>query len=50
MDELSKFGYPGKYNPSIVIEAKTPTSDIISHNTVVKYPIFSDGTNKNETS
>lgn len=46
MDELSKFGYPGKYNPSIVIEAKTQTSDIISHSTVVKYPIFSDGTNK----
>lgn len=46
MDELSKFGYPGKYNPGIVIEAKTQTSDIISHSTVVKYPIFSDGTNK----
>ncbi|MBQ8570691.1 MAG: AAA family ATPase, partial [Kiritimatiellae bacterium] len=46
MDELAKFGYPGKYNPGIVIEAKTQTSDIISHNTVVKYPIFSDGDNK----
>lgn len=46
MDELSKFGYPGKYNPSITIEAKTKTSDIISHSTVVKYPIFSDGTNE----
>ena len=46
MDELAKFGYPGKYNPSIVIEAKTQTSDIISHSTVVKYPIFSDGDNK----
>ena len=23
MDELAKFGYPGKYNPGIVIEAKT---------------------------
>ncbi|MGN0604729.1 MAG: AAA family ATPase [Oscillospiraceae bacterium] len=46
MDELSKFGYPGKYNPGIVIEANTQTSDIISHSTVVKYPIFSDGTNK----
>lgn len=43
MDELSKFGYPGKYNPKIVIESKTQTSDIISHSTVVKYPIFSDG-------
>lgn len=46
MDELSKFGYPGKYNPGIVIETKTQASDIISHSTVVKYPIFSDGTNK----
>ncbi len=46
MDELAKFGYPGKYNPGIVIEAKTQTSDIISHSTVVKYPIFSDGVNK----
>lgn len=46
MDELAKFGYPGKYNPGIVIEAKTQTSDIISHSTVVKYPIFSDGDNK----
>ena len=43
MDELSKFGYPGKYNPSIVIESKTQTNDIISHSTVVKYPVFSDG-------
>lgn len=46
MDELAKFGYPGKYNPGIVIEAKTQTSDIISHSTVVKYPIFSDGDDK----
>lgn len=46
MDELSKFGYPGKYNPGIVIESKTQTNDIISHSTVVKYPIFSDGANK----
>ncbi len=46
MDELAKFGYPGKYNPGIVIEAKTQASDIISHSTVVKYPIFSDGDNK----
>ena len=45
MDELSKFGYPGKYNPRIIIEAKTQASDIVSHSTVVKYPIFSDGTN-----
>lgn len=43
MDELSKFGYPGKYNPGIVIESRTQTSDILSHSTVVKYPIFSDG-------
>ena len=46
MQELAKFGYPGKHNPGIVIEAKTQTSDIISHSTVVKYPIFSDGDNK----
>lgn len=46
MDELAKFGYPGKYNPGIVIESKAQTSDIISHSTVVKYPIFSDGDNK----
>lgn len=46
MDELAKFGYPGKYNPSIVIEAKTQARDIISRSTVVKYPIFSDGDNK----
>lgn len=46
MDELSKFGYPGKYNPGIIIESKTNTSDIISHSTVVKYPIFSDGANE----
>jgi len=43
MDELSKFGYPGKYNPGIVIESKTQASDILSHSTVVKYPVFSDG-------
>lgn len=46
MEELAKFGYPGKYNPGIVIESKAQTSDIISHSTVVKYPIFSDGDNK----
>lgn len=44
MDELSKFGYPGKYNPNIVIEAKTQTNDIIAHNTEVKYPVFEDDT------
>ena len=43
MDELSKFGYPGKYNPGIVIESKTQASDILAHSTVVKYPVFSDG-------
>ncbi len=48
MDELSKLGYPGKYNPEIVIEAKAQASDIISHGTVVKYPIFSDGINRYE--
>ena len=43
MDELSTFGYPGKNNPKIIIESKTQTSEILSHNTVVKYPIFNDG-------
>ena len=43
MDELAKFGYPGKYNPKIIIEAKTQTRDILSRSTVVKYPVFSDG-------
>lgn len=46
MDELSKFGYPGKYNPGIVIESKAQTNDILSHSTVVKYPIYSDGVNE----
>lgn len=43
MSELSKFGYPGKYNPRIIIESKTQTSDIISHSTTVKYPVYVDG-------
>ena len=43
MDELAKFGYPGRYNPKIVIESKTSARDILNHNTVVKYPVFSDG-------
>lgn len=43
MDELSKFGYPGKFNPGIILESKANASDIISHSTIVKYPIFSDG-------
>ena len=42
MDELSKFGYPGKYNPGIIIESKTQTSDILTHSTVVKYPVFNE--------
>lgn len=46
MDELSKFGYPGKYNPGIVIESQTKTSDILSRSTVVKYPVFADGQNE----
>lgn len=46
MDELSKFGYPGKFNPGIVIESKTKASDILSHSTVVKYPVFLDGSDE----
>lgn len=42
MKELSQFGYPGKYNPSIIVEAKTKAGDILSHNTTVRYPLFSD--------
>ncbi len=44
MDELSTFGYPGKTNPKISIESRIKTSDILSHSTLVKYPIFNDGT------
>lgn len=43
MEELSKFGYPGRFNPGILIESKAHTNDIISHSTVVKYPVFNDG-------
>ncbi len=43
MAELAKFGYPGRYNPKIVIESKTSAGDILSHSTVVKYPVYSDG-------
>lgn len=42
MKELSQFGYPGRYNPSIIVEAKTKAGDILSHNTTVRYPLFSD--------
>lgn len=42
MKELSQFGYPGKYNPDIIVEAKTRTSDVLSHNTTVRYPLFSN--------
>ena len=45
MKELSTFGYPGKNNPRIIIESKAQTSEILSHSTVVRYPLFSDGTN-----
>jgi predicted ATP-dependent endonuclease of OLD family len=45
MQELSTFGYPGKNNPKIIIESKAQTSEILSHNTVVRYPLFSDGIN-----
>lgn len=41
--ELSKFGYPGNSNPNIIIESNVQTREIISHNTVVKYPLFLDG-------
>jgi len=41
--ELSKFGYPGNFNPNIIIESNAQTREIISHNTVVKYPLFLDG-------
>lgn len=42
MKELSQFGYPGKYNPNIIVEAKTKAGDVLSHNTTVRYPLFSD--------
>lgn len=42
MKELSQFGYPGKYNPNIIVEAKTRASDVLSHNTTVRYPLISD--------
>lgn len=45
MKEMAKFGYPGKYNPKIIIEAKAQTSDIISRNAIVNYHIYSDGIN-----
>ena len=41
--ELAKFGYPGNYNPNIIIESNAQTREIISHNTVVRYPLFLDG-------
>lgn len=46
MRELSQFGYPGRYNPKIIVEAKMRTSDVLSHNTTVRYPLFSDGNNQ----
>lgn len=45
MNELSTFGYPGKQNPKIIIESRMQTSDVLTHSTLVKYPIFNDGTN-----
>ncbi len=45
MKELSTFGYPGKNNPRIIIESKAQTNEILSHSTVVRYPLFSDGAN-----
>lgn len=46
MKELAQFGYPGKYNPKILIETKTRTSDVLSHSTTVRYPLYSDGENQ----
>ncbi|CUX72122.1 DNA replication and repair protein RecF [Clostridium sp. C105KSO15] len=43
MKELAQFGYPGRYNPRIIIESKTRTSDVLSHSTSVRYPLYSDG-------
>lgn len=43
MKELSQFGYPGRYNPRIIIESKTRTSDVLSHSTSVRYPLYFDG-------
>ncbi len=42
MRELAQFGYPGKYNPNIIVEAKTKAGDVLSHNTTIRYPLFSD--------
>ncbi len=42
MKELAQFGYPGKYNPNIIVEAKTKAGDVLSHNTTVRYPLFAD--------
>lgn len=44
MNELSTFGYPGKRNPKIIIESRMQTSEILTHSTLVKYPIYNDGT------
>lgn len=44
MKELSTFGYPGKNNPRIIIESKAQASEILTHSTIVQYPLFSDGT------
>jgi Predicted ATP-dependent endonuclease of the OLD family len=46
MKELAQFGYPGRYNPKIIIESKTKTSDVLSHSTTVRYPLYSDGDNQ----
>jgi len=46
MKELAQFGYPGRYNPKIIIESKTKTSDLLSHSTTVRYPLYSDGDNQ----
>lgn len=42
--ELATFGYPGRSNPNISISTQTKTSDMLSHSTVVQYPLFQDET------
>lgn len=43
MKELAKFGYPGKYNPKIIIETQTHTGEVLAHSTTVRYPLYSEG-------
>ena len=43
MKELAKFGYPGKYNPKIIIETQAHTGEVLAHSTTVRYPLYSEG-------